>query len=32
MTCEHIINSGMIENKKSVDILYENKTKKLTIE
>ena len=32
MTSEHIINSEMIENKKSVDILYENKKKKLTIE
>ena len=32
MTSEHIINSEMIANKKSIDILYENKTKKLTIE
>ena len=32
MTSEHIINSEMIDNKKSIDILYENKTKKLTIE
>ena len=32
MTSEHIINSEMIALNKSIDILYENKTKKLTIE
>ena len=31
MTNEHVITSKMIENEKSIDIIYENKTKKFTI-